>query len=1028
MRSRKILFLTILLGCAFVLPISSRSAQADTRRSDSADDSDRDSTSIDSEAASDATDETDHSPERSSSRRRRSRTSDSEGPAITGRVGHTAFETFGRNESISHAELFPHVIVDDNMLFGDARLFLSNRGRIGGNVGFGYRRWVNPWESVLGASFWYDADETTGELFNELGLSLETYSRYWDFRTNLYFPIGGDQKDYNIRLINPQFVGNQVYFQQWRDSGEAMEGLDLEIGILPPIDFCEDHQLRAYAGWYHFVGDIVDDIDGYKVRVEGNVTDNISAQVEMTDDDVFGTNVTLGVTIALSSAPTGSGAKPWNKGYAMRRFVQRNYNVIVSRQTETSASFAAVNPSTGLPYVVQHVSSAAAGPGTGAVDDPFATIADAQTAGADIVLVHADSVLTAPLVQQDDDVILGEGVGHLFNVANYGQQWLPTATAGVNRPTLQSVTGDAVTLADNTRFAGFVIDSPTGYGIYGNGATGADISNVDVLNAQLDGIFLQNATGTFSLANVQIDDAVGNAFHVDGGTSDVTFTGTINNAAGRALLVENTTDGTIDLANATIASQGGQGLAILNVDGNVTLDDVTIQDSTATGIDIQGGAGTVTFAGTTTVENSAGAGISIQDATGEVSFANIDVTSDGQTGLYVRNSDDVTINDGTIEAVNNGAAADIEGSETDISLTSVSSDGGPFGVRIVDSTGQFVVYGNGTTGSGGLIQNATTAGVWLDNAGTVALQYMELDANNVAIQSSGTDRLSLAQSLVTNSTTYGIDAMNTNIIEVTHSDFTDNGNASVRARADALGSHSLQFLSNLVSESTGGILDLSTSGSGNGSTLTLYANNNDITTEGSGVDAIRVDWSGPLAMSVTGNVFTATGDSSTGVNVEATSATDSSQIEVSRNYFDFEGIGSTGVKAMTWGTSALGIASNTFTFDGANGVGMDFWLAQSASVNVTSNIVTDNVSGGTGVLFRSISGPSSVAINNNLIDLLSETAILDRGFIFSSVDETNGTVTLSGTYNNIVNGATQSSSVPADTTSGWFFVNGTAVP
>ena len=52
------------------------------------------------------------------------------------RFGHEANKTIGRDESITHIELFPYVFNSFNgVLFGDLRFFRTNQGEFGGNGG-----------------------------------------------------------------------------------------------------------------------------------------------------------------------------------------------------------------------------------------------------------------------------------------------------------------------------------------------------------------------------------------------------------------------------------------------------------------------------------------------------------------------------------------------------------------------------------------------------------------------------------------------------------------------------------------------------------------------------------------------------------------------------------------------------------------------------------------------------------------------------------------------------------------------------
>jgi hypothetical protein len=948
-----------------------------------------------------------------------------DGLGVGGRLGHIAFPTFGRNHSLSHVELFPYVMADDEMLFGDFRLFIDNMGRLGGNGGLGFRHWVSAWEAALGGSAWYDADDTTGEFFQQLGYSFEAYTRYLDGRANFYFPIGHDDRDFGVRAVNPRFVGHQILFDRRQEFGEALKGLDLELGVLLPTEFSARHELRAYGGWYHFPGDHVDDIDGFKVRMEGYVTEAISTQVQVTKDDTFGTNVTLGVAVEFSGGPPPGDVRSAMdlKARLMRRFVERNYNVIVSRGVTFDRNLTAVNPATGQPYVVQHVNSTSGG-GSGTAGDPFATIAAAQAAGGDIVFVQAGSVFNTAVVLNPNERILGEGADHWIAVPNYGQLLLPRTGASDNRPLLQAVAGDAVTLSAGSEFSGFVIDSPTGHGIVGTTVDHALVGDVTISGAGGDGIFIQNGNGSVRFANVHIANAAGAGLNINGGAPEVLFGGSILNPAGYALQVENTTGGSVDLTGASISSTGGQGIRIANAAGNVTLGDTAILNSTLAGIEVAGGTGNVRFNGTTTVQQSAAAGIDIQNTAGTVAFANANVTADGQTALFTRNAARVAIEGGSLAAINTGAAADIEDTEMAIALTSVSSDGGPFGVRIVDSPGSFVVYGNGTLGSGGVIQNATTGAV-LQNSGTVAFQYVDFDANGTAVQANDLERLVLARNRVLNSTGTGVDLTSVRNLEVSNTTFSGNAGTSLLVRADAAGSYSYLIVDNLVNETGTVAVDLATTGAGAGSSLSLDFSGNRVNTTAASATGVLLNWNGVVVADFANNQFAQTGASSTGIDVTAASATDLAKLIFTENEFDFDGATSTGLRVTTSGASQIAAVGNNVVFDAASGIGMDFSLAPSATVALYDNRITDNVSSGTGILFRSVAATSNILLEKNVVNLLSNDAFVDRGIIFQTVT---GTINLTGTQSNTVTGATTPFFAPAGSTSGTIIVNGAPVP
>ncbi len=970
--------------------------------------------------------------------------------SLTGRAGYLAFETFGRNDSITLVEVMPYRQVGEHTLFADTRFFMSDDGYFGGNVGVGYRYLLPGETQFLGASLWYDVDDTTSEIFQQLGISLEVCTTLWDVRSNLYFPTGDCGKDYNIALRDQQFAGNQITYTSVRHHGQAMKGFDLELSLPWPTGFARAHNFNITPGTYMFFGDNVEEIYGYKVRAEGNITSNIAMQVEMTDDDTFGTTVMLGVEFVL---PGGSRLKdPADTSSRIRtdQFVHRNYNVIVSSQSDLQPGRTAINPATGQPYTVQHVSSAAGGSNLGTVDDPYHTIAEAQAAGGDIIFVHGDSVLSSPIVMSSGERILGEGVDHTILYGGYGTGLLPTVNSSASRPTLLGVAGTAVTLASDSEFSGFVLDSPTGYGMVGNSVENVVVRNVDILGAGLDGLLLQNSQGENTFYDLAISGVLGAGVSIDGGDGEIALSGTLNNSSGRAVVIANTTGGNVDLTELVINDNGGQGVLIENADGDASFGRVDVRNSTTTGVAIDGGSGAFAFADTS-VRNAAGAaidirnnsgsfafdelevseqtgapGVNIADSTADGTFNSLDIATNGTTGLLVRNAGELAIECGEIASAG-GTAVDIENATVDANLTSVSSSNAAVGIRIVDHEGEFLIVGDDSDGSGGLIQNATI-GALLRNAGTVGFRYVDFDANGIGIDAADTERLALSYARVTDSTSFGLDALNTETVEVVNSVFDNNGAAadnSIRFRADTLGDYSLFANNNTITDATAAAIAVSTLGSGGGSSLTLQVAESDITTSLLDATGVQVAWNGGIVGSVITNTFTGTGASTTGVDITTTSTSELVEFALAQNTFAFAGGNSVGIRATTSGPATITAGHNTMAFDGAGGTGIDFVLAGSANVHVYNNAVTDNAGGGTGILFTSIAGPSTVTLQSNTIRLLSTSAMIDRGIIFTSVT---GTVTLLNPRNNTVTGATTSFYAPVGSLSGHTYVNNQTVP
>ncbi|MEX0585548.1 MAG: right-handed parallel beta-helix repeat-containing protein, partial [Pirellulales bacterium] len=362
----------------------------------------------------------------------------------------------------------------------------------------------------------------------------------------------------------------------------------------------------------------------------------------------------------------------------MGEFVYRNYNVIVGKRKDVTVGVQAINPLTNLPFVIQHI-----GPGgnsSGAPDDPWGSIADAQTAGGDVIVVHAGTVLTESIILQDGDVIIGQGGGiqEYLNIKGYGAVAVPKVGTATDVPIIQGVDGNEVTMANNSVFAGFIIDTPTGHGIFANGVHDSLVSNVSIRDAGGDGVLLQNTTSSFHLGGVEISDAAGAGLHVSGGSADVSYTGRIETSTGRSILIADTTDGLVSLAGTTVVDDGGDGVQLLDNDGDIVLSNLTVKNTSGVGVEIRGGAGHVALLSDTRITDAGGTGLLIADREGNtlVNKAEIEA-ADGEHGIELSNNDGETwFNAVDVEAENGTAIYARDSERFSIAGGEVNSDGG----------------------------------------------------------------------------------------------------------------------------------------------------------------------------------------------------------------------------------------------------------------------------------------------------------------------------------------------------------------
>jgi hypothetical protein len=252
--------------------------------------------------------------------------------------------------------------------------------------------------------------------------------------------------------------------------------------------------------------------------------------------------------------------------------------------------------------------------------------------------------------------ILGEGVEHPIDVANpisnSGTILLPTVTVPPNDPilpVLQNTLGTAVTLADGSTFAGFEIVNTTGTAILGNAIDGSEIRDVSIRGtngAGSHGVHFVDTTGNIRVEQIQTSDVEGTDLFVDGGNSTINwFGGLLENTAGRAVVIEDQTGGSINLAgdNAsspalgfgglTITDDGGEGILIQNTEAAVvfgrssdtpnTGPGVTLRNSTTTGVSVLnlGQAGSVNFLHGLEITDAADIPLLIQNSQGDFLLA-----------------------------------------------------------------------------------------------------------------------------------------------------------------------------------------------------------------------------------------------------------------------------------------------------------------------------------------------------------------------------------------------------------------------
>jgi len=958
---------------------------------------------------------------------------------VDGRLGFIGLKAFGRDDSIAPIELFPYVQTDNRILFGDLRGFITTDGRVGGNFGMGYR-FIGPNDLALfGANVFYDADNSTGRTFQQMSVGWEARLENVGMFGNVYLPVGTTEKTISQALYNERFNDHNILFDVRNRIGKALTGLDLNFQAYLPGAFLKEHQVQATAGWYYFQGNSeIDSISGYKLQLQGNIIPAIGAMASVTQDSTYGTNGNVGIFWRFGSRELPSTTL---RGQ-LRRFVDRNYNVILARRTEIQSGIVAHN-SDGSVMIVQHVSDnggVPAGSGDGTAGNPFTTIDDALNASQrpDLIFVQSGSVINEAntVVLGDGQTLLGEGTSLQFHDNRYGVFNVPGGTSSGATPQIKVLSGDAVVMGNNSQIAGFKIVDAIGHGIVAQNVDNIRISNVTVENAGGDGIILDSITGS-TVSNVMVDGAAGNGISIMN-IDDILQLNNISvqDTAGNGVLIDGGL-GTISFTNNVVIRRTGlAGFSVQNMEKLTETDD---RGTPTTADDIVTITPSIVSVDGLIIDNrsdsggSYGAGISTLDNEGLIGFGAVDIKTEGAAAISSRNDNALLIGNGFLDSLN-APVADIEGSAINIALTSISADGGSLpgsvGMRFKDSSGRLIVFGDGkNVSSGGVIKN-TEIGILMEDAGAVGLQTVDFTDNGKLAEVHNANSLIISGSTVTGTTNQFVDATNLIQMQILQSSFTNNtltSSAGIRYVVDQLGSYTASVSGNLVTTTPGTFFSTQTLPGGEGASL-AYAFQGNAVDLGAVANAAAADlnWTGPMQAFLTGNSIVGTGASQTGLRVLAGDTTSLSQFNLSQNGITLGGANSVGIDLDSQSMMNIVADANVIWMNGQNQTAFRALLGKSSGVAMAENSIVDNAGGGTGILFTSIEDGSQIALDKNSIDLSQFSTFVDQGIIVNAFTAAGGgtpVVTFFSSVSNTISGATTPYNFPASGGRGRLIIN-----
>lgn len=263
--------------------------------------------------------------------------------------------------------------------------------------------------------------------------------------------------------------------------------------------------------------------------------------------------------------------------------------------------------------VVWYVDNTAGPGGTGRSHDPFATLSEAQAAGAPGEVVHVasgngtSSGLDQGITLLDGQHLLGAGVGLV--VPGVG-----TLAAAGTPPVLTAGGGPGVTVASGNRVAGLRIENAAGAAIEANGVSGGRLDSLSIVAPNDAALRFTDAAGVWQSTDLDI---------------------TSSSAAGGLVVLRGDPVLTLDLASSALENLTGAGSAVdveATTGGSITVQGGDVRERGA-GIAILNAAGGVRITSFLDVDSTSGPGIDARGATGAMAFDSVDIANNGSPGI-----------------------------------------------------------------------------------------------------------------------------------------------------------------------------------------------------------------------------------------------------------------------------------------------------------------------------------------------------------------------------------------------------------
>ncbi|NQY42598.1 MAG: hypothetical protein HRT87_04555 [Legionellales bacterium] len=232
---------------------------------------------------------------------------------LTGKLGYSSTKENQRNIARAGFVLPIFQKMDKFLAYFTAIGLMDTAKHIEGNIGIGYRYFINPaW--ILGEYAFYDIRKTShNNILYQATIGMEALSKDIEIRANVYLPSKKRYQlnDYNIyhatydSATNITNVGirNKQIFEQ------ALPGFDLEIGG----SVYKIPRLEMFAAYYYFKSKDVGSVIGGRLRSKIRILDWVYLEGESNYDNKRKFTNYLGLNLQWNIGSRSLGKQSWSE-------------------------------------------------------------------------------------------------------------------------------------------------------------------------------------------------------------------------------------------------------------------------------------------------------------------------------------------------------------------------------------------------------------------------------------------------------------------------------------------------------------------------------------------------------------------------------------------------------------------------------------------------------------------------------------------------------------------------------------------